>query len=65
MQISIFNIKGEEVISLVNELTDPGVHSINWDATSVASGIYFVHFTAINNGLALPIHKTQKLMLIK
>jgi hypothetical protein len=64
VQISIFNLKGQEVKTLVNELTSPGMYSVNWDAGHVASGVYFVHFTASGDGFA-PISQIQKLMLIK
>jgi hypothetical protein len=64
VQISIFNLKGQEVETLVNGLTSPGMYSINWDAGHVASGVYFVHFTASGDGFA-PVSQIQKLMLIK
>ena len=64
VQISVFNLKGQEVATLVNGLTSPGRYSINWDAGTVASGVYFAHFTASGDGFT-PITQTQKLMLIK
>jgi hypothetical protein len=64
VEISIFDVKGQEVETLVNDLTLPGIYSINWDAGNVASGVYFVHFTASGNGFT-PISQIQKLMLIK
>ena len=64
VQISIFDLKGQEVETLVNELTSPGQYSINWNAGSIASGVYFVHLTASGDGFT-PISQIQKLMLIK
>jgi hypothetical protein len=64
VQISIFNLKGQIVETLVNEVTSPGMYSVNWDAGHVASGVYFVHFTASGDGFA-PIAQIQKLMLLK
>ena len=64
VQISIFNLKGQEVETLVNELTSPGIYALNWNAGNVASGVYFVHFTASSDGVA-PISQIQKLILIK
>ena len=49
---------------MVNELTVAGRYAINWDAHDVASGIYFVNFTASRDGFA-PVTKMQKLMLVK
>ena len=64
VQLSIFDLRGQEVKTLVNELTSPGTYSISWDAGNVASGVYFAHFTASGDGFT-PITQTQKLMLIK
>ena len=64
VQISIYNLKGQEVAMLVNELTAPGTYSVNWNANNMASGVYFVNFTASGNGLTT-VSKIQKLMLIK
>ena len=64
VRISIHDLRGQEVATLVNEITVAGRYSINWDANSLASGIYFVNFTATRDGLS-PISKIQKLMLVK
>ncbi|MCP4632832.1 MAG: T9SS type A sorting domain-containing protein, partial [candidate division Zixibacteria bacterium] len=32
---------GQLVKSIKNDYSDAGVHNITWDASSVASGIYF------------------------
>ena len=64
LQIIIFNMKGQQVETLVNEVTSPGRYSINWDAGHIASGVYFVHFIASGNGFA-PVSQIQKVMLIK
>ena len=57
--LSIYNLQGREVSTLINGNMDAGYHSIVWDANSYASGVYFVKMVAgeyVN---------TQKLMLIK
>ena len=64
VEISIFNLRGEKVADLVNGFKMPGTYSINWDANNVASGIYFVHFTASGDGFT-PVSNIQKLMLVK
>ena len=62
--INIIDLRGQEVATLVNELTSPGIYSIRWNAGNVASGVYFAHFTASGDGFT-PISQIQKLMLIK
>ena len=64
LEISIFNLRGQKVETLVNEFTQPGEYSTNWDASLFSSGVYFVHFTASSEGKA-SISQIQKLMLIK
>ena len=50
---------GREIDILENSLKDRGYHSITWDASSQASGIYYIHI--LSNGYA----QTQKVMLLK
>ncbi|MCP3681843.1 MAG: T9SS type A sorting domain-containing protein [bacterium] len=39
--LKIYNIAGQLVKEFKNDYSDAGVYSITWDASSVASGIYF------------------------
>ena len=59
VQIIIYDLTGRRVQSLINESQIPGYHSINWNAGSHPSGMYFITMRAgeyVN---------TQKLMLVK
>ncbi len=40
IEISVFDITGRLVKSLVNEFKNPGTHSITFDAANLASGVY-------------------------
>ena len=64
LEISIFDLRGQKVETLENEFIQPGEYTTNWDASHVASGVYFVHFTALGEGRP-PISQIQKLMLVK
>lgn len=44
--LKIFDITGREVASLMNEMKQPGVYSIDFNAASFASGVYFYRFEA-------------------
>jgi hypothetical protein len=51
VELSVFNIKGEKVKTLVNERLRAAYHSIEWNGTdqtgkSVSSGIYFYKISA-------------------
>jgi len=57
--LSIYNLQGREVASLINGNMKAGYHSTTWDASANASGVYFVKM------MAGEYVNTQKLMLIK
>jgi hypothetical protein len=59
VKLSIYNILGQEVATLVNGEQEPGRYNINFDASGLPSGIYFYtlqtpYFT-----------KTNKMVLVK
>ena len=59
VSLMIYNLQGEEVISLIDGNMDAGYHNIIWDADSQASGVYFVKM------IVGEYVDTQKLMLVK
>jgi len=46
VDLSIFNMSGQKVATLVNEIQSTGYHSVTWDASGLSSGIYFYRLTA-------------------
>ena len=59
VSISVYNLQGKEVISLMDGNLDAGYHSVVWNADRHSSGVYFVKM------IAGKYVNTQKLMLIK
>lgn len=62
--LNIYNIKGQKIKTLVNEILPAGQHSVIWDGNdkrhnACASGIYFCRITAGSQ------MKTQKMLLLK
>lgn len=57
--VSIFNVLGQKVATLVNEFQQNGEHRLVWNANSETSGIYFCIFESNNQ------HKVEKLLLLK
>ena len=64
IEVSIFDLRGQKIETLVNKFSQPGNYSISWDAKYIASGVYFIHFTA-SYGNTLYVSQIQKLMLMK
>ena len=46
VNINIFDLKGNLVKTLFNEISEIGEHQIHWNASNFSSGIYFVVFEA-------------------
>ncbi len=64
VQLSVYNIKGQLVRTLIEETQSAGTHSINWNGTdnngrAMASGVYFGSISAKGN------HETRKMLLMK
>jgi DNA-binding beta-propeller fold protein YncE len=45
VQMSVFDIGGRRVETLMNEWTTPGTHTIDWNSGHLPSGVYFVRMT--------------------
>ena len=59
VKITVFNIKGQLIETLVDEYKSAGYYKIRWNAFNISSGIYFVKVESGQNV------STQKLMLMK
>jgi hypothetical protein len=59
VSLSVYNLQGREVSTLIDANMDVGYHSVIWNADSYSSGVYFVKM------IAGEYISTQKLMLIK
>jgi uncharacterized protein YdaL len=46
VELSIYNILGQKVTTLVSEKQSPGYYQVEWDASNYASGIYYYMITA-------------------
>lgn len=59
VNLTVFNIIGEKVNTLVNSYLEEGSHSITFDASKLTSGIYFYKLQSGN------FNSTRKMLLIK
>lgn len=46
VNISIYNVAGQLVETLVNQQIPPGYHAVNWNANNFSSGVYFYKIMA-------------------
>jgi hypothetical protein len=65
--LSVYNLQGREVSTLIDANMDAGYHSVVWNADRYSSGVYFVKMLARPSagGVAGEYIYTQKLMLIR
>ena len=59
VSLRIYDAVGREVATLVNKEMNAGVHSVKWNASKMASGVYFYRLQAGS------FVQTKKLMLLK
>ena len=59
VQLRIYDILGREIMTLVNEQQKPGYYKINFDASSLTSGVYFYRLST-NSGFV----QTKKMLLL-
>lgn len=59
VRLTIYNVVGQKVATLVDGFRDAGYHTISWEGTNLASGVYIYQLQA--NGQMI----TQKMLLLK
>jgi hypothetical protein len=60
VNLSIYNLLGQKVATLVNEQQQAGRYQVTWDASGFASGVYYYRLSA-NEGYV----QTRKLLLLR
>ena len=57
--VKVYDVLGQEVATLVNEVKEPGAYTVRWDAGGMSSGVYFYRLTA--GGFV----QTKRMMVVK
>lgn len=60
VRLTVYNILGEKVATLVEGVMDPGTHEVIFNGDRLASGVYFYRLSANGNTFL-----TKKMMLLK
>ena len=58
-KLTVFNVMGEEVATLVNGVMQAGGHTVSWNASNMPTGVYFYQLESAN------FSQTKKLLLVK
>ncbi|MCK4461862.1 MAG: T9SS type A sorting domain-containing protein, partial [candidate division Zixibacteria bacterium] len=59
VNLTIYNVLGQKVATLVDGVQDAGPQQVEWNASDVSSGVYFYRLTTEQN------IKTRKMLLLK
>jgi hypothetical protein len=65
ISLVVYDVLGRKVAELENGMKEAGYHSAMWNASEVASGVYFARFTATDAGGNVKLSKVNKLLLAK
>jgi hypothetical protein len=59
VRLKVYDILGNEIVTLVDEQKEAGYYEVEWDATQLASGVYFYRLQAGN------FIQTKKMVLLR
>lgn len=66
VRLEVLDLLGRTVATLVNETRDAGTHSVRWDASQSAGGIYFYRLAVAGNSLSdQEMTIVRKMMLVR
>ena len=60
LNVKVFNITGQQVAELANGQFNAGTHAMTFDASNLASGLYFIHATVPGH-----LDQVQKVVLVR
>lgn len=63
--LTVYNILGQRVTSLVNSDLQPGKYEVSWDAESLPSGIYFYRLTSQAKNNSSSFIMSKKMLMVK
>jgi flagellar hook assembly protein FlgD len=65
VKIVVYDIMGREVEKLVDQKLSKGKHTFTWDASGVASGMYFCRYFVTDNVGKVVYNEVKKMLLMR
>jgi len=65
VNLKIYNILGQEILTLIDKETDAGKHQIQWNAKNQSSGIYFLTLKINSSTNLQRSYFIKKMILLK
>ncbi|GEM_PF-1438378 len=65
VNITIYDMTGQIVSELINNVQEPGLYHAVWDAHEMASGVYFFQIAAISTDKKETFNSVKKMTLVK
>ena len=67
VNVQVYDVLGQKVSELINEVQQPGVYDVKFDGSHLSSGVYLLVFQAgaPSSGSGQSFVKTQKMILMK
>jgi len=62
--ITVYNLNGEKVTELLNDIQTSGIYNMDWNAGLVSAGVYFINLE-VNEINGTKYQQTQKVILLK
>lgn len=59
VELNIYDLLGQKVVSLVSEVQEAGSHHVQWDASDMTSGVYYYQIRAVK------FVETKKMLLLE
>jgi hypothetical protein len=65
VSVSVFNLLGQEVATLVDDIQQAGYHEVQFNASDLSSGVYLYRINAVSSENSKEFTSTKKFILLK